>query len=71
MVARRTAPNRIGPGSVFPDASYWSFGDGIKGSPMASGPFWAGLFCQILIVMGYVSLLPLLTLRLIMFEGTD
>lgn len=53
MVARKTAPNRIGPGSVFPDASYWTFSDGIKGSPMASGPFWAGLICQIVIVIGY------------------
>jgi hypothetical protein len=53
MVARKTAPNRIGPGSVFPDASYWTFSDGIKGSPMASGPFWAGLICQLVIVVGY------------------
>ncbi|CED84497.1 modular protein with glycoside hydrolase family 13 and glycosyltransferase family 5 domains [Phaffia rhodozyma] len=53
MVARATSPNRIGPGSVFPDASFWSFEDGIKGSPMASGAFWAGLLCQILIVVGY------------------
>lgn len=25
IVARATAPNRIGPGSVFPDASTWDF----------------------------------------------
>jgi alpha-1,3-glucan synthase len=32
MVARATAPNRIGPGSVFPDASKWDFNDGLKGN---------------------------------------
>lgn len=32
MVARATAPNRIGPGSVFPDAAKWDFEDGLKGS---------------------------------------
>lgn len=25
MVARATAPNRVGPGSVFPDAAKWDF----------------------------------------------
>lgn len=32
MVARATAPNKIGPGSVFPDAAQWDFSDGLKGS---------------------------------------
>lgn len=31
MIARATAPNRIGPGSVFPDAASWDFSDGLKG----------------------------------------
>ncbi|KAL0581705.1 hypothetical protein V5O48_000287 [Marasmius crinis-equi] len=31
MVARATAPNAIGPGSVFPDAAKWNFSDGLKG----------------------------------------
>ena len=31
MVARATAPNRVGPGTVFPDASKWDFNQGIKG----------------------------------------
>lgn len=31
MVARATAPNRIGPESVFPDASKWDFHDGLQG----------------------------------------
>lgn len=53
MVARATAPNRIGPGSVFPDASKWDFSKGLEGSPMASGPFWIAMLCQIIIVVGY------------------
>ena len=53
MVARATAPNRIGPGSVFPDAAQWDFEDGLLGSPLASAPFWIALICQIIIVIGY------------------
>lgn len=53
MVARATAPNRIGPGSVFPDAAKWDFENGLKGSPMASAPFWLALICQVIIVFGY------------------
>jgi hypothetical protein len=53
MVARATAPNRIGPGSVFPDAAKWDFSEGLKGSPMASAPFWVALICQLIIVLGY------------------
>lgn len=53
MVARATAPNRVGPESVFPDAAQWDFEDGLKGSPLASAPFWIALVCQIIIVIGY------------------
>ncbi|PCH38049.1 glycosyltransferase family 5 protein [Wolfiporia cocos MD-104 SS10] len=53
MVARATAPDTIGPESVFPDAAAWSFSDGLTGSPMASAPFWIALICQIVIVIGY------------------
>ncbi|KAH7926306.1 glycoside hydrolase family 13/glycosyltransferase family 5 protein [Leucogyrophana mollusca] len=53
MVARATAPNRIGPESVFPDVGTWDFSDGLKGSPMASAPFWIALICQLVIVIGY------------------
>ncbi|KAG2368619.1 glycoside hydrolase family 13/glycosyltransferase family 5 protein [Suillus spraguei] len=53
MAARATAPNRIGPGSVFPDVGTWDFSQGLKGSPMASAPFWIALLCQIVIVLGY------------------
>ncbi|KAI0748206.1 glycoside hydrolase family 13 and glycosyltransferase family 5 domain-containing protein [Daedaleopsis nitida] len=53
MVARATAPNRIGPESVFPDAAQWDFEDGLLGSPLASAPFWIALVCQLVIVIGY------------------
>jgi len=53
MVARATAPNRIGPESVFPDAGKWDFQDGLSGSPMASAPFWIALVSQLIIVIGY------------------
>ena len=53
MVARATAPNRIGPESVFPDAGTWDFGKGLRGSPMASAPFWIALMSQLIIVVGY------------------
>ncbi|KAI0006163.1 glycoside hydrolase family 13/glycosyltransferase family 5 protein [Russula compacta] len=53
MVARATAPNRIGPESVFPDAGKWDFSQGLSGSPMASAPFWIALTSQLIIVIGY------------------
>ena len=54
MVARATAPNRIGPGTVFPDIATWDFqANGLKGSPMAAAPFWIALICQLIIVVGY------------------
>ncbi|KAF9483766.1 modular protein with glycoside hydrolase family 13 and glycosyltransferase family 5 domains [Pholiota conissans] len=53
MVARATAPNAVGPGSVFPDAAKWDFSDGLSGSPMALPLFWIALVCQLIIVLGY------------------
>ncbi|KAF8625783.1 hypothetical protein AX15_005173 [Amanita polypyramis BW_CC] len=53
MVARATAPNRLGPGTVFPDAGSWDFSQGLKGSPMALPLFWIALLCQLVIVTGY------------------
>ncbi|KAF7323001.1 Modular protein with glycoside hydrolase family 13 and glycosyltransferase family 5 domains [Mycena chlorophos] len=53
MVARATAPNRLGPSTVFPDAAKWDFSQGLKGSPMAEPIFWLALSCQIVIVGGY------------------
>ena len=31
MVARATAPNRLGPSTVFPDAAQWDFSEGLQG----------------------------------------
>jgi alpha-1,3-glucan synthase len=31
MIARATAPNRLGPGTVFPDAAKWDFSQGLAG----------------------------------------
>ncbi|KAG5635754.1 hypothetical protein H0H81_010174, partial [Sphagnurus paluster] len=53
MIARATAPNRLGPGTVFPDAAKWDFSDGLSGSPMALPLFWIALICQLVIVLGY------------------
>uniref|UniRef100_A0A0W0GDS6 alpha-1,3-glucan synthase n=1 Tax=Moniliophthora roreri TaxID=221103 RepID=A0A0W0GDS6_MONRR len=48
MIARATAPNAIGPESVFPDAAKWDFSDGLKGSPMAAPMFWIALESNIM-----------------------
>ncbi|KIL69786.1 glycosyltransferase family 5 protein [Amanita muscaria Koide BX008] len=53
MMARATAPNRLGPGTVFPDAGQWNFSDGLGGSPLALPLFWIALSCQLVIVVGY------------------
>ena len=53
MVARATAPNAIGPGTVFPNVGTWDFSQGLKGSPMANAPFWIALLSQLIIVLGY------------------
>ena len=53
MVARATAPNAIGPSTVFPNIGTWDFSQGISGSPMAEPLFWIALICQIVIVLGY------------------
>ncbi|KAK2466883.1 hypothetical protein APHAL10511_001141 [Amanita phalloides] len=53
MVARATAPNRLGPSTVFPDAGSWDFSQGLQGSPMAHPLFWIALLCQLVIVFGY------------------
>ncbi|KAJ7111552.1 modular protein with glycoside hydrolase family 13 and glycosyltransferase family 5 domains [Mycena crocata] len=53
MIARATAPNRLGPSTVFPDAAKWDFSEGLKGSPMAEPMFWIALICQLIVVIGY------------------
>lgn len=53
MIARATAPNAVGPTSVFPDAATWDFEEGLSGSPMAEPVFWLALICQLIVVIGY------------------
>lgn len=56
IVARATAPNRIGPGNVFPDLGLWSPSLSFKESPLANWEFWVALVCQMVIVGGYFVL---------------
>lgn len=56
IVARATAPNRIGPGNVFPDLGLWDKTGRLKESPLANWEFWVALACQLVIVAGYLVL---------------
>ncbi|PLW45220.1 hypothetical protein PCASD_04029 [Puccinia coronata f. sp. avenae] len=56
LVARATAPNRIGPGGVFPDLGLWNPNFSYADSPLANWPFWIALICQLIIVAGYFIL---------------
>ena len=44
MIARATAPNRLGPGTVFPDAGSWDFSQGLQGK-FHCPSFWRSLIC--------------------------
>jgi hypothetical protein len=44
MIARATAPNRLGPSSVFPDAGSWDFSQGLQGK-FHCPSFWRILTC--------------------------
>ncbi len=44
MIARATAPNRLGPSTVFPDAGSWDFSQGLQGK-FHSPSFWRILTC--------------------------
>lgn len=49
IVARATAPNKLGPGDVFPD---FSLGLGVGlGKPL----FWVALIAQLAICVGYLK----------------
>ncbi|ODQ52039.1 putative cell wall alpha-glucan synthase [Saitoella complicata NRRL Y-17804] len=53
MLARATAPDKVGPSGVFPDASAWNpTTDGA--GPWSNWMFWFGLVCQIVICVGYL-----------------
>ncbi|KAA1077050.1 Cell wall alpha-1,3-glucan synthase ags1 [Puccinia graminis f. sp. tritici] len=56
LVARATAPNRIGPGGVFPDLALWNPKFSYLDSPLANWQFWIALICQLVIVAGYFIL---------------
>uniref|UniRef100_A0A0S1MJC2 Family 5 glycoside hydrolase family 13/glycosyltransferase n=1 Tax=Phakopsora pachyrhizi TaxID=170000 RepID=A0A0S1MJC2_PHAPC len=56
IAARATAPNRIGPGNVFPDLGLWDPSGRLNESPVANWEFWVALACQLVIVAGYLVL---------------
>ncbi|WAQ90638.1 hypothetical protein PtA15_13A37 [Puccinia triticina] len=56
LVARATAPDRIGPGGVFPDLALWNPKFSYLDSPLANWQFWIALICQLIIVTGYFVL---------------
>ena len=51
IVARAIAPDNVGPGNVFPDFSFYRPGDPLDVFQKAW--FYVGLFCQILICIGF------------------
>ncbi|KAG0152207.1 hypothetical protein CROQUDRAFT_85940 [Cronartium quercuum f. sp. fusiforme G11] len=55
IVARATAPNRIGPGKVFPDLGLYDPNAPLSESPLANWEFWVALFSQLIIVGGYLA----------------
>lgn len=52
MLARGTAPDKLGPGNVFPDPAIWTPGS-MQHFPLAHYEFWLCLICQIIIVIGF------------------
>lgn len=53
LVARATAPDRIGPANVFPNLALYDPHEPIKGSVLGHWEFWVALACQLIIVVGY------------------
>jgi alpha-1,3-glucan synthase len=51
ILARAVAPDNLGPGDVFPDFSYFRPGDSLE--IFQKVWFYVGLFCQLLICVGY------------------
>ncbi|BEJ00050.1 hypothetical protein CcaverHIS631_0410920 [Cutaneotrichosporon cavernicola] len=52
MLARATAPNKEGPGNVFPNAAYYDPATGAN-NPVKHWEFWVCLVCQLIIPFGY------------------
>lgn len=53
IIARLSAPNKSGPGGVFPNPSIWDVNGTGENNPLAEWAFWVALICQIIIVIGY------------------
>jgi hypothetical protein len=53
IIARATAPDSLGAGTMFPGAGIWDPENGLSGSPIASPMFWVCLISQLVIVVGY------------------
>ena len=53
MIARATAPDKVGPGNVFPNPAIWNLSTG-ENNPFKYWEFWLCLICQIIIVIGYL-----------------
>ncbi len=52
MIARATAPNKEGPGNVFPNAAFFDPATGAN-NPVKHWEFWVCLCCQLVIPFGY------------------
>lgn len=52
MIARATAPTKLGPGNVFPNAAFYDPQTGAN-NPVAHWEFWLCLVCQLIIPFGY------------------
>ncbi|KAJ3045031.1 Cell wall alpha-1,3-glucan synthase ags1 [Rhizophlyctis rosea] len=53
LLARKTAPNSLGPGDVFPNVALWSPGTGV--GPFALPVFWVVLVLQVITTLGYLA----------------
>ena len=46
MLARGTAPDKVGPGNVFPNLAIWDISSG-RNNPFVHWEFWLCLVCQV------------------------
>ncbi|KAK4686309.1 hypothetical protein P7C73_g3822, partial [Tremellales sp. Uapishka_1] len=52
MIARATAPDKVGPGNVFPNPAFWNVSTG-ENNPLKHYEFWLCLVCQAIIPIGF------------------
>ncbi len=50
---RASAPDKVGPGNVFPDPAIWDMATGTN-NPFGHWEFWLCLVCQVIICVGYM-----------------